>query len=109
MDKLLSNWKYDAFLKTFGEWLRPKIRVIIFKQWKQPRTIFRNLSTRGRLFGCGFEAESLRQTANSRLGLYRTAGMRTANFLLGPKMLIMPKGDRSGLIGLLQYFRSITS
>ena len=98
-----------TFLKTFGEWLRHKIRVIIFKQWKRPRTIFRNLSTLNRLFGCGFDAETIRQTANSRLGLYRTAGMRTANFLLGPKMFSMPKGDRPGLIDPLQYYRSITS
>ena len=30
-------------MKDFGEWLRHKIRVIIIKQWKKPRTVYRNL------------------------------------------------------------------
>ena len=31
------------FLEEFGEWLRHKIRVIVMKQWKRPKTIYRNL------------------------------------------------------------------
>ena len=31
------------FMKDFGKWLRHKIRVIIIKQWKKPRTVYRNL------------------------------------------------------------------
>ena len=30
-------------MKEFGEWLRHKVRVIILKQWKKPKTIIRNL------------------------------------------------------------------
>src|SRR6056297_1453049 len=32
------------FMKEFGQWLRHKIRVVVMKQWKNPKTIFRNLS-----------------------------------------------------------------
>lgn len=97
-----------GFLKTFGEWMRHKVRVVIFKQWKRPRTIFRNLSRLNRMFHCGFSDEEIRQTANSRLGLYRTAGMRTANFLLSPTALGMEneKEDRPGLIDPLEYYTS---
>ena len=31
------------FLEEFGEWLKHKIRVIVMKQWKRPKTIYRNL------------------------------------------------------------------
>ena len=61
------------------------------KQWKRPRTIFRNLTTLNRMFGGGFGKEQIRQTANSRIGWYRTGGMRTANYLLSPEVLGMKK------------------
>ena len=32
------------FMEEFGEWLRHKIRVIVMKQWKRPKTIYRNLN-----------------------------------------------------------------
>ena len=32
------------YMEELGEWLRHKIRVIVMKQWKRPRTIYRNLS-----------------------------------------------------------------
>lgn len=31
------------FMEEFGQWLRHKIRVIVLKQWKTPKTIYRNL------------------------------------------------------------------
>lgn len=31
------------FMEELGEWLRHKIRVIVMKQWKTPKTIYRNL------------------------------------------------------------------
>lgn len=92
------------FMKKFGEWLRHKIRVIIFKQWKRPRTIYENLSYLNRRFKCGIPAEKIRQTANSRLGLYRQAGLSTANFLLSPDVLRIEKGDRPGLVDPASYY-----
>ena len=77
------------FMKKFGEWLRHKIRVIIFKQWKRPRTIYENLSYLNRRFKCGIPAEKIRQTAN---------------FLLSPDVLRIEKGDRPGLVDPVFYY-----
>ena len=33
-----------GFMEEFGAWLRHKIRVILMKQWKIPKTIYRNLT-----------------------------------------------------------------
>ena len=32
------------YMEKFEEWLRHKIRMIVMKQWKKPKTIYRNLS-----------------------------------------------------------------
>lgn len=48
--------------------------------------------------------EEIRQIANSRLGLYRTAGMKRFNFLLSPKVLGMKNKDRPGLIYLYEVY-----
>ena len=34
----------SGFMKELGTWLRHKVRVIIVKQWKRPRTIYRKHS-----------------------------------------------------------------
>lgn len=93
-----------TFMREFGKWLRHKVRVVIMKQWKKPRTIFRNLTTLNRVLKMKFTPEQIRQTANSRLGLYRTAGMITVNYLLSPKVLGMKKKDRPGLVDPLKYY-----
>ena len=98
-----------GFLREFGEWLRHKIRVIILKQWKRPRTIYEKLIKLRRITGSNISNEEIRQTANSRLGLYRTAGWRTFNFLLSPKVLGMKKGDRPGLVDPLALYESYLS
>lgn len=108
-----------GFLDEFGQWLRHKIRVIIVKQWKRPKTIFRNLTVLNRLqirlarakgiFRPGFSQEAIRQTANTRLGLYRMCGMRTINYLLSPEILAMPKEDRPGLVDPLKHYLSMNS
>lgn len=97
-----------GFMTKFGQWLRHKIRVIILKQWKRPRTIYENLMKLSKLIPGGFDPELIRQTANSRLGLYRTAGMSTMNFLLSPKVLETGKGERPGLVNPLNYYLSKT-
>jgi hypothetical protein len=30
-----------GFMEEFGSWLRHKIRVILMKQWKKPKTIYK--------------------------------------------------------------------
>ena len=54
------------FLEEFGEWLRHKIRVIVMKQWKRPKTIYRNLSYLNRKHKNGFSNKEIFKVANSR-------------------------------------------
>lgn len=93
-----------GFLTEFGEWLRHKVRVIIIKQWKRPRTIYINLQRINKAFNCRFSDEEIYSTANTRLGLYKQCGMKTVNFILSPKVLAIKKGDRPGLVNPLKYY-----
>ena len=92
------------FIKEFGTWLRHKLRVIIVKQWKRPRTIFRNLTYINRKYKNGFDKESIFKVANSRLGLYKTCGMKVMNYILSPKLLETKIKDRAGLLNPLEYY-----
>lgn len=56
------------FMEELGEWLRHKIRVIIMKQWKRPKSIYRNLSYLNRKYKIGCNQEEIYKVANSRLG-----------------------------------------
>ena len=89
-----------------GPWLRHKVRVVILKQWKKPKTIYRNLMKLNRAFGCNLTDEGIRKVSGSRLGWYRRSGLSTANFLLSPKVLAMPnkKENRPGLVDPLAYY-----
>ena len=90
----------------FGPWLRHKVRVVILKQWKRPRTIYRNLWKLNNAFNCKLTDEDIRKVSGSRLGWYRRCGMRSANYLLSPKVLAIPnkKENRPGLIDPLAYY-----
>ena len=92
--------------EEFSPWLRHKVRVVILKQWKKPRTIYRNLMKLNVAFKCNLSDEEVRKVSGSRLGWYRRAGMSSANFLLSPKVLSLPnkKENRPGLIDPLAYY-----
>ncbi|MDD3206752.1 MAG: hypothetical protein PHS74_13685 [Lachnospiraceae bacterium] len=75
------------FMQEFGAWLRHKIRVIVIKQWKTPKTIYRNLCYLNQKNKNGFDHEAIYKVANSRLGWYRRGGMDVANFILSPDLL----------------------
>jgi len=92
------------FMKEFGQWLRHKIRVVVMKQWKNPKTIFRNLSYINRKYMNGFDEESIFKVANSRLGWYKRCGMNVINFILSPKLLETKTKERAGLLNPLQYY-----
>lgn len=92
------------FMEKFGQWLRHKIRVIIIKQWKNPRTIFRNLSYLNRKYKNGFDEESLFKVANSRLGWYKRCSMNVVNFILNPTLLETKIKDLVGLLNPLKYY-----
>ena len=56
------------FIDKFGQWLRHKIRCIIIKQWKKPRTIYKNLMRLNIACKCRFSDEEIFKCANTRLG-----------------------------------------
>ncbi|WP_395018854.1 group II intron maturase-specific domain-containing protein [Robinsoniella peoriensis] len=92
------------FMVEFGQWLRHKIRVIVMKQWKTPKTIYRNLSIMNRKYGCGFDQESIYKVANSRLGWYRQCGMNVVNYIISPMVLETKIEDGAGLLNPLNYY-----
>lgn len=93
-----------GFMEKFGAWLRHKIRVILMKQWKLPKTIFRNLTYLNRKYNNGFNHEAIYKVANSRLGWYKRCGMNVVNFILNPKLLETKVKDGAYLLNPLKYY-----
>lgn len=98
----MKGWLRDEF----SPWLRHKVRVVILKQWKKPKTVYKNLMKLNKAFGCNMTHEDIYKVANSRLGLYRRSGMDVVNYLLSQKVLAMPnkKENRPGLVDPLAYY-----
>ena len=90
----------------FGQWLRHKIRVIILKQWKRPKTIYKNLLKMNNKFSCHFSDEQIYSVANTRCGLYSQACGNVVNFIISPVYLSKRIGDRPGLVNPLKYYLS---
>lgn len=93
-----------GFMTEYGQWLRHKVRVVILKQWKRPKTIYRNLQKMNRIVGCNFTDEEIFKVANSRRGWYRRCGMYVVNYALSPEILSRKTKDRPGLIDPLMYY-----
>lgn len=93
-----------GFMEKFGAWLRHKIRVILMKQWKLPKTIFRNLTYLNRKYNNGFNHEAIYKVANSRLGWYKRCGMNVVNFILNTKLLETKVKDGAYLLNPLKYY-----
>ena len=70
------------FVEELGQWLRHKIRMIVMKQWKKPKTIYRNLSYLNWKNRNGYSQEDIHKVANSRLGWYRRSRMNVVNFII---------------------------
>lgn len=96
-----------VFLEEFGQWLCHKVRCIIIKQWKRPRTIYKNLMKLNIACRCKFTHDDIFKCANSRLGWYRRSTGNIVNFLLSPTVLGIKKGDRPGLVNPLIYYLEI--
>lgn len=96
-----------VFLEEFGQRLRHKVRCIIIKQWKRPRTIYKNLMKLNIACRCKFTHDDIFKCANSRLGWYRRSTGNIVNFLLSPTVLGIKKGDRPGLVNPLIYYLEI--
>lgn len=79
----------------FGPWMRHKVRVVIVKRWKKCGTIYKNLLVLKRVTKSNLDDTLIYQAAMTRLGWYRQCGMSVFNYLLSPKVLAMPKVDRT--------------
>ena len=93
-------------ITKFGQWLRHKIRVIILKQWKRAKTIYKNLIYIRDKFKINITDNQIYRVANSGRGLYAKSNGDTINFLLSPNILSLPNKRRSrpGLVQPLQYY-----
>lgn len=92
------------FVKELGEWLRHKIRVIVMKQWKRPKTIYRNLSYLNWKHKNRFSNKEIFKAANSRLGWYKRSGMNVVNFIISKDLLENRIKDGVGLLNPLSYY-----
>jgi group II intron reverse transcriptase/maturase len=111
MNWLMRGWvnyfgfgSIKGFLKGYGKWMRHKVRVVILKQWKKPRTIYRNLQKLNRFGKCGFKDGDIFKVANSRLGWYRRCAGDVVNYALSPQILGLKTKDRPGLVDPLAYY-----
>ena len=84
-----------------------KISSIIIKQWKRPRTIYKNLMKLNIACRCKSTHDDIFKCANSRLGWYRRSTGNIVNFILSPTVLGIKKGDRPGLVNPLIYYLEI--
>ena len=92
------------FMEEFGEWLRHKIRVIVMKQWKRPKTIYRNLSYLNWKHKNGFSHDEIFKVANSRLGWYNSSGMNVVNIIISKELLENRIKEGAGLLNPLSYY-----
>lgn len=95
-----------SFMEKFGGWLRHKVRVVILKQWKRPKTIYTNLRKLRNILHSNIKDDEIFGIANARQGLYRMSTHKKINYLISPKVLAMKKGDRPGLVNPLEYYLS---
>lgn len=96
-----------SFMKEFGKWLRHRMRAIILKQWKRPRTIIKNLEILKRITHNGIDRKWILIAGNSRRGLYRRANLPCVEWLINNKMLETPTKDRPGLVNPLKYYLNL--
>lgn len=93
-----------TFMERYGQWMRHKVRVIIIKQWKRPKTIYMNLQKLNKICKCNLSDEAVFKVANSRLGLYRQCAGDVVNYALNPTILGMKTKERPGLVNPLAYY-----
>ncbi|MBQ7445813.1 MAG: group II intron reverse transcriptase/maturase [Clostridia bacterium] len=111
LNQLMRGWinyfgigSMKGFLNEYGQWMRHKVRVVILKQWKKPKTVYRNLQKLNIFGNCNLNDEAIFKVANSRMGLYRRCAGDVVNYLLSPKVLGYKTKDRPGLVDPLAYY-----
>jgi hypothetical protein len=80
-------------LRRYDEWIRKRLRMYIWKQWKRVRTRFKNLKRLGVL------KDKAWQWANTRKAYWRTAGSPILASTITNKRL-----KRRGYVSLLEWY-----
>ena len=84
--------------EDLDQWVRRKLRRVLWKQWKRPRTRARELAKRG------VDREHAYRTAYSGYGSWRCAGFSAMNRAVPTSVL-----RRAGLVSLLEEHRRLVS
>lgn len=92
--------KMKTFLTKVDEHLRTRIRMIIWKQWKLPKTRERNLVK------CGYSVGEARGLANCRRGYMFVAHSKVLMNAITKESLAQPnkRKERRGLVFALDYY-----
>ena len=83
-------------LKSWDEWLRRRIRMYIWKQWKKARTRVKNLRK------LGISKDQAYQWGNTRLGYWRVAGSPVLKCSITNEKLA-----QAGYMNILQMYEQI--
>ena len=83
-------------MKSWDEWLRRRVRMYIWKQWKLPKTRVKNL------LKLGIPEWAAYQYGNSRKGYWRMAGTTTVNRAISKERLA-----QAGYYSILDRYESL--
>lgn len=83
-------------LKSWNEWLRRRLRMYIWKQWKKPKTRVKNLRI------LGISQDQAYQWGNTRLGYWRIAGSPVLKCSITNEKLV-----HAGYKDILQMYEQI--
>ena len=83
-------------LKSWDEWLRRRLRMYIWKQWKKPKTRVKNLRI------LGISQDQAYQLGNTRLGYWRIAGSPVLKCSITNEKLV-----HAGYKDILQMYEQI--
>jgi RNA-directed DNA polymerase len=81
--------------EELDSWIRRKLRNILWRQWKKPKTRYRNLKARG------ISEDLAKQTASSGRGHWFASGTKAMSFAFPKKFF-----DNLGLVSLLDLRQS---
>ena len=82
--------------EVLDEWIRRKLRAIYWRQWKRPKTRYRELQRRG------IDSERARVSAGNGRGPWWNAGARHMNQAIPTRTL-----RQLGLVSLLEEHRRL--
>ncbi len=85
-------------MQTTDEWMRRRIRMIFWKQWKRVRTRFKKLQQ------LGIDKQKAWEYANTRKGYWRTSNSPILSRSLGNNAI-----KELGFIFFSEYYRQVTA